>query len=900
MNLSQFKYNEARYHVFEREVNFRYQLFNGLFLSLPFQDVDKAGAMLAIFAKVCHAKLTAGKTVEQIIEEFFMENSIPKERQYPLLFKFLQFIERQVVLFDALEDAAFSQINDLSGNGTVDYLLHQLITDDDKLSDMFMDILKYYKIRVVLTAHPTQFYPNQILGIISELSKAIKVRDLDEIRNAFLQLGLTRFSNNFKPTPLDEAKSLIWYLENVFYNQMAKIQHKLPGKNINLELGFWPGGDRDGNPYVVAETTLKVAKKLRLVILGLYFKDLKILQQKLTFEGVHDRIIEIANQVIKDNYSSAENLINELEQIIIILNEKYQSMFVELVEYLILKIKLFNFYFAKLDIRQNSTIHCQVIHAMLKIRQVHSNYSELSDAQKIEVLKANLTNFSLINYEYQDNLITEVLATVKAIHTIQQENGLNAIERYIISNTTNLASIFEVIFLIELMNNYLQNCAANKNNIMDNNLVTNNSVNVTNLIMVEVVPLFETIDDLNNAPYIMEALYKDPLYQTRLTQQQQKQTIMLGFSDGTKDGGYLMANWAIYQAKKKLTQLSIKYNVEVVFFDGRGGPPSRGGGNTRDFYHALGTNIANREIQLTIQGQTISSNFGTPDSAIFNLEQLFISGVSAKLYPDSVDSLTDEEEQLITLLAEESYNAYLELRQDKLFIAYLEEITPLKYLASVNVGSRPTKRNQDDQLKFEDLRAIPFVGAWTQMKQNILGYYGLGSGISKLLSRSAVFYEQLRLLYRNSLFFKTLINNAMQSLSKSNFAISRHLEFDPKFGKFWCKLRDETALTKEMLLNITGHDELLSMDAIGQQSIKLREKIVLPLVVIQQYALAKLRQIEQELDNKSLAKSRLVNDEVDGVKTMPLFENDPEDRFLLERLIKKSLAANINASRNSV
>lgn len=900
MNLSQFKYNEARYHVFEREVNFRYQLFNGLFLSLPFQDLDKAGGMLSIFAKVCHAKLIAGKTVVQIIEEFFTDNQIPKKRQYPLLFKFLQFIERQVVLFDALEEAAFSQINDLSGNGTVDYLLHQLITDDNNLPDTFADILKYYKMRVVLTAHPTQFYPNQILGIISELSNAIKLSDLDEIRNTFLQLGLTRFSNNSKPTPLDEAMSLIWYLENVFYTQMAKIQHKLPDKNINLELGFWPGGDRDGNPYVVADTTLKVAKKLRSVILGLYFKDLKILQQKLTFDGVYDKIIRIANQVIEDNYSCAEDLINELEQIIVILNEKYQSMFVELVEYLILKIRLFNFYFAKLDIRQNSRIHCQVIHAMLEVRQVHANYSELDDAQKIELLKANLTNVSLINYEYQDDLITEVLATVSAIHTIQQENGLKAIERYIISNTTSLASIFEVIFLIELMNNYLQDGIANKNSTMDNSLANSNSANVTPLIMVEVVPLFETIDDLNNAPHIMEALYKDPLYQTRLVQQQYKQTIMLGFSDGTKDGGYLTANWAIYQAKKKLTQLSIKYNVEVVFFDGRGGPPSRGGGNTRDFYHALGANIANREIQLTIQGQTISSNFGTPDSAIFNLEQLFTSGISAKLYPAIVDSLTEEEEQLIALLAEECYSAYLELRQDKLFIAYLEEITPLKYLAAANVGSRPTKRNQDDRLKFEDLRAIPFVGAWTQMKQNILGYYGLGSGINKLLNQSDSFHQRLHLLYRNSLFFKTLIDNAMQSLSKSNFAISSHLEYDPKFGGFWCKLRDETVLTKEMLLNITGHDELLSMDAIGQQSIKLREKIVLPLVVIQQYALAKLRQTKQRLDNNSLENAQLADDGVDIVKTVLPPESIQEHMVILEKLIKKSLAANINASRNSV
>lgn len=855
MNINKLKHGEARYQAFERDVAFKYQLFSGLFLSLPFQDVDEAGAILSIFNKLCHEELASGKTPQQIVETFFRNNPIPQDRQYPLLFKFLQFIERQVVLFDALEDAAFSEINDLSGSGTVDYLLHQLVTDDTGKADLLEDILQYYKIRVVLTAHPTQFYPNQILSIISEMSKAIKNQNLDEIRTLFLQLGLTRFSNKSKPTPLDEAVSLLWFLQNVFYPQIARIQEKLPSENINLELGFWPGGDRDGNPFVVADTTLKVAKKLRTVILRLYFKDLKILRQKLTFDNVQEMVTDISNKVIKDKYDNSENIIKDLNAIILILKEKYQSLFVNLVEDLILKVRIFNLYFVKLDIRQNSAIHNQVITNMFSQKKIHKDYSSLTDTQKITLLKSNMDNIDLLKSEYSDPMTNEVLATVRAIHSVQQENGKGAIERYIISNTGSLASIFEVVFFIRLTNSYLSKIE---------------NISEHELIQIEVVPLFETIDDLKNANTIMEDLYKDPVYKANLITQQYKQTIMLGFSDGTKDGGYLMANWSIYQAKKNLTQLSNMYNVQVVFFDGRGGPPSRGGGNTRDFYHSLGANVATREIQLTVQGQTISANFGTPDSAVFNLEQLFTSGLMAKLFPDSIESLNANEEKLIALMAEEAYLSYLDLRKDEMFVPYLEEITPLKYLAAVNIGSRPSKRNKDNKLKFEDLRAIPFVGAWTQMKQNILGYYGLGTGIRNLLKRSPLYKDKLNKLYHESLFFKTLMNNAMQSLSKSNFAISSHLEYDKKFGRFWCKLRDETILTKEMLLSITGHTELLSMDAVKQESINLRENIVLPLLVIQQYALAKLR------------------------------EDDKNNTQVLEKLVQKSLAANINASRNSV
>jgi phosphoenolpyruvate carboxylase len=855
MNLNKIKHGEARYHSFSRDVGFKYQLFNGLFLALPFQGVDEAGAILSIFANLCNDELKLGKTPKQIISDFFKNNNTPEEEKYNLLFRFLQFIERQVVLFDALEDAAFSEINDLSGVGTVDYLLHQLLIDDTGKADMLEDILKYYKIRVVLTAHPTQFYPNQILGIISDMSTAIKNNDLDEIRSLFLQMGLTRFSNKKKPTPLDEAMSLIWYLQTVFYPQIAAIQQKLPSENINLEMGFWPGGDRDGNPFVVADTTLKVAKKLRKSILRLYFKDLKYLRQKLTFDGVYDSILEISTKVIKDKYQKADDLINDLNQIITILHESYQSLFVNLVEDLILKIRIFNFYFVKLDIRQNSGIHNQVISNMFATHKIHADYSSLDTNEKIKLLKANMDNIDLLKVEYADPMVNEVLATVRAIHTVQHENGQQSIERYIISNTGSLANIFEVVFLIRLTNNYLSK-VENKPE--------------SELIKVEVVPLFETIDDLKHAEDVMEALYQDPVYKSDLIQNQYKQTIMLGFSDGTKDGGYLMANWSIYLAKKTLTALADKYKIQVVFFDGRGGPPSRGGGNTRDFYHSLGANVATNEIQLTIQGQTISSNFGTKDSATYNLEQLFTSGLMAKLFPDNIESLSVGEEKLIALLAEECYLSYLDLRHDEMFVPYLEEITPLKYLAAVNIGSRPTKRNKDNKLRFEDLRAIPFVGAWTQMKQNILGYYGLGTGIRNLFARSPAYQEKLKKLYQESLFFRTLINNAMQSLSKSNFAISSHLEHDKKFGRFWCKLRDETELTKQMLLSITGHNELLSMDAIKQESINLREKIVLPLLVIQQYALEKLR------------------------------EDDKADTIILERLVKKSLAANINASRNSV
>lgn len=854
MNVNKIKRTEYYYQVFMRDVIFKYDLFSGLFLGLPFKSVEMSGTTLFKFTKLCDEGLQAGQTPLQIVEGFFSLVGLDSASGHDLLFNFLQFIERQVVLFDALEDSAFSATHDSHGVGSIDYLLNQITADDNGKVELFEQILSYYKVRLVLTAHPTQFYPNQILGIIADLGQAFKQNDFTELRSLFLQLGLTRFSIKHKPTPLDEAVSLIWFLENIFYKELNKIQEKLPSSIANFELGFWPGGDRDGNPFVVAETTLQVAQKLRKTILRLYHEDLKQLKRKLTFDVVYDKINVVTHKIENDTYLDANELIDDLTQIIDLLNRDYQSLFVELVESMVQKVKLFDFYFVKLDIRQNSVIHTQVVANMLQVNQLCDNYSALTESQKIKLLKENTNNIHLWRTDYVDDMVNEVLNTIQAIYSIRQSNGKKAIERYIISNTSSVLSILEVCFLINLTNNYLSQTL---------------KVAAADLISVEIVPLFETIDDLKQAESIMEALYNNAAYLKHLALHNNRQTIMLGFSDGTKDGGYLMANWSIYLAKKTLTALANKYAIDVVFFDGRGGSPSRGGGNIQDFYHSMSANVALNEIQLTIQGQTISTNFGTPEVAVYNLEQLFTSGLVAKLFPNKTESLSTEAEQLIALLANNCYDAYMELRQDNLFMPYLEEITPLKYLIESNIGSRPAKRGGQTQLRFEDLRAIPFVGAWTQMKQNILGYYGLGIGIKQLLDQDRKYLKKLNTLYRNSLFFKTLINNAMQSLYKSNFAISQYLEEDPKFGQFWCKLRDENKLAKEMLLKITGHRELLETDAITQESIGLREKIVLPLLVIQQYALMKLR----------------------GASA---------DSTVLAQLVKKSLAANINAGRNSV
>jgi phosphoenolpyruvate carboxylase len=340
---------------------------------------------------------------------------------------------------------------------------------------------------------------------------------------------------------------------------------------------------------------------------------------------------------------------------------------------------------------------------------------------------------------------------------------------------------------------------------------------------------------------------------------------MLGFSDGTKDGGYLMANWSIFRAKEALTEVSRKHGVKALFFDGRGGPPARGGGNTHQFYASLGDSIESDEIQITVQGQTISSNFGTVNSCQYNLEQLLSSGIANRVFNTNLSELADGDRDTMNELAESSYQAYQDFKSHPKFLPYLEHMSTLKYYAKTNIGSRPTKRGKSKSLDFSALRAIPFVGSWSQLKQNVPGFYGVGLSLEKF-DKSGRFDDVVS-LYNNNAFFRTLVYNSMMSLTKSFFQLTAYMQNDSEYGAFWTQIHDEYKRSKKYLLKLTGQSELMDNEPAGKASIVMREKIVLPLLTIQQYALGMLH--------------KKGGDEV------------------LEKMVTRSLFGNINASRNS-
>ncbi len=896
--------------AFNEHVAMKYQLYNGLFLTLPFEGLSDAGIMLPIFNSYAREHLQRGRSPIEIVDRFFEEklSGLDARQRTATLFKFMQMVERQVVLFDAIEDASYDRVRDVDGPGSLRDLLGRL-ESLDRRSDL-TDMLEEYRVRLVLTAHPTQFYPDEILGIITDLGAAVTGGDLKQINDLLLQMGKTRFKNKAKPTPLDEAKSLLWFMENIFYRVLPDIHRRLleatdlgASERVNhpspVELGFWPGGDRDGNPFVTSELTVRIGHILRESVLSLYERDMQRLIRRLTFDGVVERIEEIAERLhytrepytvvpgssdddgspggcrdmSERGYDSVERFRDDLIDLREQVGRDHGGLFVHLVDDLIYKTQLFGFHFATMDIRQDSRVHGRLVEEIVALlarygaEKGHTvrvgagdagnvpDYTTLSVEKRLALIEEISDLFPLdrdiLDDLPEEGIAGETIRSLRAARYMQELNGERGVHRYIISNTRSSANVLEVWLLAQ--------CAGWPSGD----------------IALDLVPLFETIDDLERATEIMDELFTVPLYRNHLERRGGVQTIMLGFSDGTKDGGYMTANWNIYRAKQRLTEVTRRHGFRVVFFDGRGGPPARGGGNTHKFYRSLGRNIESREIHLTIQGQTISSKYGVESAANHNVEQMVSAGLECSLFPENNYELSADDIELLEELSSASIEAYRELKNHPRFVEYLLDCSPLRYYGMTNIGSRPTSRSPSSDFRLEDLRAIPFVGSWSQLKQNVPGYFGLGSGIEAIRRRGRG--DDLGRLYRKSLFFRTLIENAMQSLRKTYFPLTYHFQRDERFRDIWKRIFDEAQRTIREVKEVSGQHDLLETEPVIRKSIELREQMVLPSLVIQHYALGRLREAGA------------------GERTL-----DDNETVLYEKMIVKSLAAGVNASRNAV
>lgn len=833
------------------ELNKIYQLYNSLFLNLYYQDSNHVGHLLPLLKRYARQELAKEKNPSEIMNSFWDANAhVIGKSKIDFMFHVIQYVERQIVLFDSVEDS-FSpyQLSDQEVTRIRDMFAK---FDNTEQQASLMAKLNAFKTRIVLTAHPTQFYRPPVLRIISKLQKQISKHNIEKVDILLHQLGLTSLVNSRNPTPLEEARNIIHICRYTYYDAIGDLYYTLSKQYPELtntelvNLGFWPCGDRDGNPFVTYETTRSVIDELRMTLMKCYYNELKVLISKLTFKEIEHILEPLLAELYEAMFHSDRRvdhlkIISDLRQCEQVLDEKYESLYLADLQRLIAKVKVFKNHFASLDIRQDHSVHVQTITYLLQqAGHIQESLSELSNEQLVHLLTT--VYIPIPDVLTGNPQVNDTIQNIAQLRSLQEANGEAGCHRYIISNSED---IFSVLFVFGLMR----------------------WVNKTEDFDFDIIPLFETMQGMEACDEIMDTLFGVEAYQAHIDRRKRRQTMMLGFSDGTKDGGYLKANWEIFRSKEKLTAVCRKHEVAALFFDGRGGPPARGGGKTHNFYAALGPDIAHHEIQMTIQGQTITSTYGTSEKFKFNAEQMITSGLKGLMNQEET-RLSAQDRSLIEELSKISFQKYSELKLHPRFLPYLEKMTTLKYYAQAHIGSRPSKRSTNKELTLKDLRAISYVGSWSQLKQNIPGYFGMGTAIATL--KAAGKMDQIKALYNDSPFFRTLIDNSMMSLTKCFFELTSYMKTNEEFGAFWEYLYEEYLLSKKMILEVTGFEMLMEKEKITRTSIQIREDIVLPLILIQNYAL-------QQIQNNT----------------------DPGNRGLYEKLVIRSLYGNINASRNS-
>lgn len=829
----------------------KFQIYNALFLNLSYEGANQIGDLIPVLGNSAKLNLLEGKDPITILDKFYEDyKSLIAVNKIDFMFKVIQYVERQIVLFDSIEDCISPY--DLEDQDSI--LVSTLMTkmDSEEERDVLMQKLNEFSVRIVLTAHPTQFYRPPVLDIISRLRKQIKQNNVEKVDALLHQLGLTSLVNKASPTPFEEAKNIIHICRYEYYNAIGDLMYRLQKQYPDLDndnlvmLGFWPCGDRDGNPYVTHEVTRQVIDELRMTLMKCYYNDIKSLASKLTFQDVETEVIKIQNALYKAMFDANEivdykSILQSFNKIEKNLESKYEGLYLSDLRKMKLKVKLFKNHFASLDIRQDSSVHKDCIQQILaKQGIIGSNLDELEDDKLIDLLLNEYVEIP--DHDQFENLVKDTILNIKQLPRLQKLNGELGCHRYIISNSED---VFAVLFVYGLFR------WIHKKEHFD----------------FDIIPLFETMHGMNVSESVMKQLYEHPTYNAHLKRRKNKQTIMLGFSDGTKDGGYLKANWSIYKCKQKLSLLSRKYDVDVAFFDGRGGPPARGGGKTFNYYAARSPEMANTDIQLTVQGQTITSTYGTKQKFAFNSEQMISSGL-ASLLAEGKTSISTEDNALIEELSELSYNKYISLKHHPKFIGYLENMTTLKFYGKTKIGSRPGKRNKTSKLTLSDLRAISYVSSWSQLKQNIPGFFGVGTALNSLVEAGRL--KELQGLYHRVPFFKTLIDNCMMSLTKCFFELTSYMKANTEYGDFWLFLYEEYELSKRLILQVTQLSNLMETEPRSRISIGIREEIVRPLLLIQHYALQMLN-----------------------------INADEENREIFEKLVIRSLYGNINATRNS-
>ena len=731
------------------------------------------------------------------------------------------------------------------------------------------NILENINVVPVLTAHPTQVQRKTVLDLTEKLHTLLrKHRDVKnglinerKWKNAIQKhieiLTQSDIIREKKLKVANEITNVLEYYNLSFIKAIAKLmtEYKLLLEENNIELknetpitmGMWIGGDRDGNPFVTAETLNLSAMKQCELITTYYIEKLNSLYRTFSMSShvtkgskeleelanrsrdtseyrekelyrralsyIKDKLENTREYLLQDKeaedkYLTADEFIADLTIIEkSLLENKGEILVTGEFEELLNVVKIFGFYLASIDMRQDSSVYEASVAELLSSANIEKDYSSLSEEEKCELLLKQLKEdprpLSINDENKQSEELRKELAIFRTARKLKDKLGDNVIKQNIISHTTSVSDLLELAIMLKEVG-----------------LVG------SDFARLQLVPLFETIEDLENSYEVMDKYLSLDIVKKWVSDNRSYQEIMLGYSDSNKDGGYLSSGWSLYKAQQELSSLGEKHNIKVTFFHGRGGTVGRGGGPSYDAIISQPLGSVQDRIRLTEQGEIIAAKYGNSDAAYYNLEALF-SAVIQRMNADKTNTdIRDipEIQVIMDEIVEDSYNKYRELVfENPNFYNYFFEATPIKEISSLNIGSRPASRKKITDIG--GLRAIPWVFSWSQSRIMLPGWYGVGTAFSNYINKDKGNIEKLRKMYKEWPFFTSLLSNVDMVMAKSDMDIAReyaNLCKEEETKKVYEEILREWNLTKQVVLEISEHKEFLEDNTYLTRSLENR------------------------------------------------------------------------------
>lgn len=779
--------------------------------------------------------------------------------------------------------------HDLAGSppreGSLLYALHA-VRNSGAGAPAVADFFENALLVPVLTAHPTEVQRQSLMRHHREIAQLLEQRDRlcltpeEEAENtagltrAILTLWVSRMLRPVRLKVMDEVRNGIRYFETTFFSELprlyrqttALLTQQFPEKSWTLppffRIGSWIGGDRDGNPNVKAEVLVEAVRLQAAAVFDHYRRELRTLIDELPLsellvsttpelKALADRsqdpspqhadepyrlalsvmlnrlevtaqrlqlmpTVPPASERLEEGYPGPEGLVADLDVLVKSLELDGKGLLAAgRLRGLLQAAQIFGFHLAPIDLRQNSEVHERTVGELLAVAGRCSNYASLPELERVALLVAEVSSPRPLYSPYlaYSEETRGELDIFFAARRLREQLGAAALPNCIISKTDGPSDLLEVALLLKEAGLLLPGASPS--------------------LQLNIIPLFETIEDLRQSARTLDMLFQLPLYRSLLVSRRNEQEVMLGYSDSNKDGGFLTSGWELYKAEIALSRVCAAHGIRMRLFHGRGGTVGRGGGPT---YHAIlaqPVGAVQGQIRLTEQGEVIATKYGNPDTGRRNLEVLLAATLEATLtdHENRVEA-TEAFHAVMDQLSEYAFKAYRALVYETPgFTTYFRQSTVISEIASLNIGSRPASRTASERI--EDLRAIPWVFSWAQCRLMLPGWYGFGSAVEAFLKATPDGLTTLRRMAVAWPFFRTLLSNMDMVLAKSDLAIaSRYAELVVDEGlrtRIFAQLQSEWHRTRVQLLTILEKEGLLSENAALTQSLRLRAPYMDPL-----------------------------------------------------------------------